>query len=242
MALNYKGEHFVIALNQLGKSATIGDTYRVFNDGHLDLGRLNVERGNFVSWNGSGWQLEPSIQLLNTLDLADIQALVKQALAYTETSVSPAVANNKIDVALNDRSILTVNLPNNSNGKQINISCDGVTDAYIILKPTASQYIVANKVAFLTNNVAMTIHGAPVVGVTTSSWDADTVAALLKTTSLTPMDEPEIPTSFGEVDVVGYANTIVTGVNTTTFTGNRATQKPIVYHVVGALVYLCAMD
>ena len=92
MTLNYKGEQFVIALNALGKSATTGDTYRCFNDGHLELGRLNVKRGDFISWNGSGWQLEPSIRNLNTLDLGALP-VIADALP---DCAGPDVPNNAI--------------------------------------------------------------------------------------------------------------------------------------------------
>lgn len=135
MALKYLGERFVIALNQLGKSATIGDTYRVFNDGHLDLGRLNVERGNFVSWNGSGWQIEKSIRTLNTLDLGALPATADDL----PDCAGPDVPNNAISHVVVTEAAVTFNVnvgPNDVPNFAIEIECNSGSTTTIAVQAT----------------------------------------------------------------------------------------------------------
>lgn len=58
MALNFKGETTTAVLNNTENVYKKDDLFRLYDAGILKLGNVVCEHGDFVSWNGTSWQLE----------------------------------------------------------------------------------------------------------------------------------------------------------------------------------------
>lgn len=58
MALNFKGETTTAVLNNTENVYKKDDLFRLYDAGVLKLGNVVCEHGDFVSWNGTSWQLE----------------------------------------------------------------------------------------------------------------------------------------------------------------------------------------
>lgn len=58
MALNFKGETTTAVLNNTENVYKKDDLFRLYDAGILKLGNIVCEHGDFVSWNGTSWQLE----------------------------------------------------------------------------------------------------------------------------------------------------------------------------------------
>lgn len=95
MALNFKGETTTAVLNNTENVYKKDDLFRLYDAGILKLGNVVCEHGDFVSWNGTAWQLEKNAGYAVETGGAG-ESLEERVGAIEETIPDDASEENKL--------------------------------------------------------------------------------------------------------------------------------------------------
>lgn len=75
MAIAFKGERTVAELNNNLGGFVKDSAFRIYDHGILSKGNVPVKHGDFVSWTGTQWKIEPSLEYATS---ADVEAVEEQ--------------------------------------------------------------------------------------------------------------------------------------------------------------------
>lgn len=78
MAITFKGERTVAELNNDLGGFVKDSAFRIYDHGILSKGDVPVKHGDFVSWTGTQWKIEPSLEYATS---ADVEAVEEQVEA-----------------------------------------------------------------------------------------------------------------------------------------------------------------
>ena len=77
MALTFNGERTVGELNNRKTGLVKDSAFRIYDNGILDRGNVPVKHGDFVSWTGTQWKIEPGLEYATNADVEAVEEKVE---------------------------------------------------------------------------------------------------------------------------------------------------------------------